>query len=65
MGGGGGSVERGTRLPHLAAPVRTHTRRDIPQPSWDRLRQIRKDIQALQSELERELDRLEEEGDPD
>jgi hypothetical protein len=63
---------RGTRLPigqrrFLKATARgtsrTHTRWDVPQPSWDRVRQIRKDIQALQVELDRELDLLEGHGD--
>jgi hypothetical protein len=42
--------------------ARPYTRRDVPQPSWDRLRQLPKDIQAVQAELDRALDLLEEEG---
>jgi hypothetical protein len=44
---------------------RTHTRWDVPQSSWHRVRQIRMDIQALEAERNRELDRLEEECDSD
>jgi hypothetical protein len=50
--------------PTARGTSRLHTRWDIPQPSWDRVRQLRKDIQVLQVELDRELHRLEEEGDP-
>jgi hypothetical protein len=40
-------------------------RETVEQPSCGRVRQIQKDIQELQAELDRELDRLEEERDPD
>ena len=38
---------------------RPHRRDDVEQPSWDKVRQLRKDIQALQTELDRVLDALE------
>jgi hypothetical protein len=56
--------ERRFLVPTTKGASRTHTRRDPPQPSWDRVRRIRKDIQELQTELDREPDRLEEDGDP-
>ena len=46
-------------VPTAKGTSRTHTRWDVPQPSWDRVRQIRKGIQEMQAELDRELDRLE------
>jgi hypothetical protein len=42
---------------------RPHTRWDVAQPSWDRVRQLRKDIQVLQGELDRELDLLEDQSE--
>ncbi|MHB8394344.1 MAG: hypothetical protein ACYDC5_07560 [Candidatus Dormibacteria bacterium] len=45
--------------PTARGTSRPHTRWDVSQPSWDRVRQLRKDIQALQAELDRELDLLE------
>ncbi|MFZ0168058.1 MAG: hypothetical protein WAL64_01395 [Candidatus Dormiibacterota bacterium] len=50
------STARGTSRPQHAL--------GRPQPSWDRVRQLRKDINALQVELERELDALEGANDP-
>lgn len=52
-------------VPTARGMYRTHNRWDIPRPSWERVRQIRKDIQELQAELDRELDRLEDESDAD
>ena len=57
--------QRQSLTPTARGTSRTHTRWDVPQPSWDRVRQIRKDIQELQAELDRELDRLEDESDAD
>ena len=45
--------QRGCLKPTARGTSRLHTRRDIPLPSWGRLRQLRKDIQALQAELDR------------
>ena len=39
--------------------ARPHARRDLEQPSWDRVREIRKDIQTLEAELDRLLQALE------
>lgn len=52
-------------VPIAKGTSRTHTRWGVRQSSWDRVRQIRMDIQALEAELDRELDRLEEECDSD
>lgn len=49
-------------LPTVGGTSRTHRLRDIPQSSWDRVPQLRRDIQTLQVELDRELDLLEEAG---
>jgi hypothetical protein len=45
--------------PTARGTSRPHTRWDVPQPSWDRVHQIRRDIQALEAELDRQLDMLE------
>jgi hypothetical protein len=47
-------IARGTSRPHRLS--------DIPQPSWDRVLQLRRDIQTLPVELDRKLDLLEEAG---
>jgi hypothetical protein len=39
--------------------ARPHARRDLEQQSWDKVRQIRKDIQTLEAELDRLLQALE------
>jgi hypothetical protein len=49
--------------PTARGTSRPHTRWDVPQPSWDRARQLRKDIQALEAELDRDLDLLEAKTD--
>ena len=51
--------------PTARGTSRPHTRWDMPQPSWDRVRQLRGDIQTLQAELDKELEALEEQADPD
>lgn len=48
--------------PTARGTSRPHTGWDIPQPSWDRVHQLRKDFQALEAELDRELDLLEDES---
>jgi len=45
--------------PTLKGTARRHRRDDSGGPSWDRVRQLRKDIQALQGELDRQLEALE------
>jgi len=44
---------------------RPHRRWGQHEPSWDRVRQLRADIQTLQSELGKELEALEEQTTPD
>jgi hypothetical protein len=39
--------------------ARPHARRDMEEPTWDKVRQIRKDIQTLEAELDRLLQALE------
>ena len=71
--------EQGSKYERLACPVcrdgflvptasgtsRPHARRDWTQPSWDRVRRLRKDIEALQAELDRVLQSLESASAPD
>jgi hypothetical protein len=45
--------------PTAAGTARPHRRDDIAQPSWGNVRQLRKEIQILQAELDRVLDKLE------
>ena len=45
--------------PTSSGTSRPHRRFDLESSSWDRVRQLRKDIQILQSELDRLLDALE------
>jgi hypothetical protein len=52
--------ERRWLQPTARGTSRPHTRWDVPQPSWDRVHQIRQDIQALQVELDRPLELVEE-----
>lgn len=49
--------------PTARGTSRPHSRWDVPKPSWDRVRQLRGAIQALEAELDRELDGLEIESD--
>jgi hypothetical protein len=41
--------------PTARGTARPHTRRDVDQPSWDKVRQIRQDIKTLEAELDRLL----------
>ena len=45
--------------PTAKGTARPHRRDDSAGPSWDRVRQLRKDIQALQEDLDRQLEALE------
>lgn len=45
--------------PTARGTSRPHARRDIEQPSWDRVRQLRENIKALEVELDRILQALE------
>ena len=45
--------------PTAKGTARAHARRDLEQPSWDKVRQVRKDIQILETELDRLLQALE------
>lgn len=45
--------------PTAKETARPHRRRDVAAPSWDRVRELRQDIQTLQAELERVLEALE------
>ena len=46
-------------VPTHAGTARPHTRRNDALPTWDKVRQLRKDIKALQGELDRALEHLE------
>jgi len=39
--------------------ARPHTREKLETPTWDRVRELRKEIKTLQTELDRVLDSLE------
>jgi len=66
-------AEQGQERERLACPVcgdsflvptsrgtsRPHRRPGFDEPSWDKARRLRKEIQALQAELDRTLDGLE------
>lgn len=45
--------------PTAKGTARPHARRDVEHPSWDKVRQLRKDIQTLEAELDRLLQALE------
>ena len=45
--------------PTARGTARPHVRRDIDQPSWGRIRQLRDDIKTLEAELDRLLQALE------
>jgi hypothetical protein len=45
--------------PTARGTARPHRRHDVEEPSWDKVRLLRKDIQALQTELDRVIDALE------
>ncbi|HUY24338.1 MAG TPA: hypothetical protein VMV09_03410, partial [Candidatus Saccharimonadales bacterium] len=51
------STARGTSRPHR--------RWGQHEPSWNRVRQLRADIQTLQAELDKELEALEDQANPD
>ena len=64
--------DQGQEREHLVCPIcrsswltptasgtsRPHRRYDIDQPSWDKVRRLRKEIQELEAELDRVLDAL-------
>jgi hypothetical protein len=45
--------------PTSSGTSRPHRRSDIEHPNWDKVRQLRKEIQTLQAELDRVLEGLE------
>ena len=45
--------------PTSSGTARPHRRDDVEQPTWDTVRRLRKEINALQAELDRVLDSLE------
>ena len=51
--------------PTARGTARPHRRWGQREPSWGRVRQLRGDIQALQAELDKELDALEDLANPD
>jgi hypothetical protein len=45
--------------PTSRGTARPHRRDDVEQPTWDKVRLLRKEIQVLQAELDRVLEALE------